>query len=71
MTLTSTLTLKTGTLTSEGLIPHLDLGGLLCPVKLDISHAADPIDLGLPQAPLRDADKRLIYALPGGGHIAI
>lgn len=66
-----TLTLKTATLTSEGLIPHLDLGGLLCPVKLDIDRSTDPILLGLPQAPLRDADKRLIYALPGGEQIAI
>jgi hypothetical protein len=65
------LTRKTATLTSEGLIPHVDLGGLLCPVKLDVSRATDPILLGLPQAPLRDADKRLVYALPGGGHIAI
>lgn len=66
-----TKTSPNGTLTSEGLIPHLDLGGLLCPVKLDIKRDKVRPNLSKLQAPMRDGDKRLVYALPGGGHIAI
>lgn len=58
-----------GTITEEGFIPHLRYEGMDCPVKLyvDASSVRNLLEL---QEPMRRKGK-LVYALPGGGEIAV
>lgn len=61
------LTVKGGTMTSEGFIKHkLHPDGFEMPVKLDVKKGGVKTMLEY-QAPLRDEHRKLIYALPGGG----
>ena len=57
---------KDGTETADGFIPHV-MGphGYLMPVKLWVNKNA-PRTWGLAQAPQRDREGNLIYAMPGG-----
>lgn len=64
--LCETKTIKGGTMTSEGLIPHIEVMGLLLPVMLDI-HNTGVGKVMAYQKPLRSADGALVYAMPGKG----
>lgn len=58
----SEVTSKHGTLTSEGVIPHIKRFGIRCPVVLDFSK---PKEEGY-FSPVKD-NGCLVYALPSGG----
>ncbi len=60
-------TVKGGTMTSEGMIKHKQHpDGFEMPVRLAVRNGGVKTMLEF-QPPMRDADGRLIYALPGGG----
>lgn len=56
-------TSKFGTSTTEGWIPHKGtVRGFVMPVKLDIVNPLHDV-----HPPMRDAQGKLVYALPNGG----
>ena len=61
-----THTIRGATLTTEGLIPNLQRGGLSMPVALAIVQCGLKAISG-PQAPQRGPDGALRYVAPGGG----
>lgn len=63
-------TVKGGTWTTEGFIPHLKHGGYDMPVKIALSRWDTVSNLSLTPPPLRDSEGRLVYATPSGGSIS-
>lgn len=61
-------TIKKGTITTEGFIPHRPHAGLDMPVKLAIPRLSASDQIGEFYPPLRSITGNLIYALPGGGN---
>lgn len=60
-------TLKTGTMTTAGFIPHAahpsGMVGVFCPVRI----VADPLKFKELPTPQRGPGELYVYALPGGG----
>ena len=55
-----------GTATTEGFIPHRVVGDVHHPVRLDFPAILEPLAMRKAQAPMRDKDGELVFALPGG-----
>lgn len=66
-----TKTLKTGTWTTDGFVPHYKLTrdgeDLHLPVKVNLRKGASVAELSMFPTPMRDGNGHYIYALPGGG----